>query len=573
MSPAGNTVIVNRDRLLPTKTVNTLSFGSIGDCRTEDGYTGTLRNPFGSDGEQDTGCGFASGDRDWYTVRYHQTGALATLSHPVGSDVEVFSEARLIPEFDWFYRLAPSSGLFEFTPSRPEDYGGSGGDLFRAAHTFVAHGDREARIDGREYRVSSGVRGRTAAGLGYGAHVTAYRYERDRGGGPYVSRSAIQAALAGGAYDLENPLSTPEAVIRSTSLRLDEEYRADYKELRVALNGALDAPGSGTAEWMAGAELAWEARRRRVDFRDHAGRTHPNPSRDVVGLSRLGSWTHDGERRRASAFAELSFALHDDWEVALTGRGDDYDDVGGAPSYRAATRYRLNDRVTLRGSLGRGARPPGLAALSRAAFQSTAWACDSTRHGDSEEPCALRKVTHEVVANPGLEPERSQSASAGVALSLGRVSLGADWFRLELSRTPLAFAGSARTILALEAAGALPVGVTVIRDREGNLIGVRSSWGNTGKEAISGFDVAVEGAWPTGWADVGLELHWLHRTDYKAWDGGARLPGHLARNSVHGMSGPVGTRSPRAGASTPGPATRTRGEPGASGPGSATISV
>ena len=48
VSAAGNTVIVNRDRLQPTNTDNTQSFRSIGDCGTDDGYTGALLGPFGS---------------------------------------------------------------------------------------------------------------------------------------------------------------------------------------------------------------------------------------------------------------------------------------------------------------------------------------------------------------------------------------------------------------------------------------------------------------------------------------------------------------------------------------------
>ena len=533
VSPAGNTVIVNRDGLQPTKSDNTKRFRSIGDCRSEDGYTGTLRNPFGSTGEDDTGCGFAHGDRDWYTVRYNQAGVLATLTHPAGSAAEMFAEVRLLPESEALARFAPASGQFEFTPSDPGEFGGEDGDLFRVAHTFAAHGNRELRTDSREFRLSSGLRGRTAAGLGYEAHVTAYRYATDRAMDSLVSASAVRAAIESGDYGLENPLSSPEDVIRDTSLRLDREYRADYNEVRVALDGAGMALGGGTAQWTAGVELASEARHNRVAYRDRTGRTYPID--DVLGIRSAGDRAeYDGERRRASAFAELSLPVAADWDVALAGRGDDHDDVGGARSWRAATRYRLNDRIALRGSLGTGARPPDLASLNREVSRSTAWVCDSKSHGDSEEPCALRKVTHEVAANPGLDPEESSTSSIGAVVDFGRMSLSADWFRMELSRMPLAFPGSAQDILNLEAAGALPNGVGVTRNQADVPIVVRSSYGNTGREVISGLDVSLAGAWETDWADVGLKLHWLHRADYKAWHAGTRLPGHRPRNSAHG---------------------------------------
>ena len=196
----------------------------------------------------------------------------------------------------------PRPDSFEFTPSDPAEFGGEDGDLFRVAHTFAAHGNRELRTDSREFRLSSGLRGRTAAGLGYEAHVTAYRYETDRAMDSLVSASAVRAAIASGAYDLENPLSSPDAVIRDTSLRLDREYRADYSEVRVALNGA------GMAQWTAGVELASEARHNRIDYRDRAGRTYPID--DVLGIRSASDRTeYDGERRRASAFAELSLPV------------------------------------------------------------------------------------------------------------------------------------------------------------------------------------------------------------------------------------------------------------------------
>ena len=528
VSPTGNTAIVNRGGLRPTEADNTQSFRSIGNCLPEDGYTGSLDNPFGSTGAGDTGCGFAAGNRDWLTVRYNQAGIFATLAHPAGSDAEVFSNVRLVPESGTLLRLAPTSGAFAFTPSNPGDFGGEAGDLFRAAHTFAAHGDRERRADNREYRVSSGLRGRTAAGLGYEAHVTAYRYEFDLDMDSLVSESAVRAAVEDGAYDLKNPLDSPENVIRDTGLRMERNFLSDYREFRAVLDGG------GEAAWAAGLELASDRRRNRIEFLDRSGGRHA--AGDVMGVLGSGDVTEfDVERRRVSAFAELRLPVAAAWDAVLAARGDDYDDVGAALSWRAASRYRLNDRIALRGSVGAGARPPGLALLGHEASQSTAWVCDSVLHGGSEDPCELREAAHNVVPNPALDPERSRTVSLGAAIDLGRVSIGADWFRMELSRTPQAFPGSAQDILDLEAAGALPAGVAVTRDGDGALNAVSSSYGNTGREEISGIDVSLEGAWRTGWADLELTLHWLHRADYKAWNAGARLPGHRPRNSAHGM--------------------------------------
>ncbi len=533
VSPSGNTVIVNRDGLRPSKADETRSFRSYGNCRTEDGYTGALGNPFGSKGADDTGCGFATAARDWYTYRYNQTGVFAALTHPVGGGAEIFSEVRAMPESRGILRKAPASGQFAFTPSNPADFGGDDDDLFRVAHTFVAHGDRKLRGDRREYRLSLGLRGRAAAGFGYETQVILYRDEYDRTAGPFVSKSAMLSAVASSAYNLANPLSSPQDIVRSTALRLDREYRADYREFSVALNGAGLRLGGGKAKWKAGAELATDKRRNRLDYRDRAGVSYRIA--DVLGaISASDTVEYNGERRRASAFAEVSLPFGSGWDATLAVRGDDYDDVGGALSWRVATRYRLTDAVALRASLGAGARPPDFAALRREPSGSVAWVCDSRNHGSSTAPCKLHEVTHDVAGNPALDPELSRSASVGASLKFGRMSFSADWFRIKLSRMPLA-TGSAQAIMKLEAAGALPPGASVTRNRSGDPVAVGSTYGNTGKEEISGFDVSLEGAWPTDWADIELKLHWLRRTDYKAWNAGVRLPGHVPRDSAHAL--------------------------------------
>ena len=515
VSAAGNTVFINADRAL-----------SIGPCRTEDGYTGTLRNPLGLDETSNTGCGFANANIDWTIIRFEQAGVLVDFDYPLGEDAEVFAHARIV-ETDSSSRASPSAGVFSFTPSSPADFGGEIGDTFRIAHTFVAHGNRDGEGEADEFRLSAGVGHRPEGSIGYEAQVTAYRYESADTFGNLVSESAIQKAITNGSYDLADPLSSLSTTIRNSSLHLTREYKTDYKELRAVLNGTAAAPSGGDAEWIAGAELAAEEVRYRRDYRDDAGKSYP--ASDVLGSAGEG---FAGKRQRRSIFSELSVPLSGDWDVALTGRGDAYDDVGGALTYRLASRYRLDDRITLRGSWGEGARPPHMITLDEGGSRIRPWVCDVLSHGNSADPCVPRKITHHTVGNSRLDPERSSRVSAGAAADLGPISLSADWFRISISDMPELFSTSAQRIMSLEALGALPDSVSVTRD--GDAITIRNSYENLGKEEISGVDLAFEAEWETDHADIDLVVNWLHRTDYKKWVAGVRQPGHVPRDGFHG---------------------------------------
>ena len=537
VSAAGNTVIVNRDKLRPTADDKTQSYRALGDCRVADGYTGPLGNPFGSGEDDDRGCGFVTAPHNQITTRYGQEGVIALLEQPVAGGAELFAEARLL-QYDYRFRIPPAAAQLEFTPDDPTEFGGDADDLFRVAHRFAAHGNRRVEADGAEYWLSTGLRGRMDAGVGFEAHLGAYRYEVERRGVGFVSEKAIGEAIDDDSYALADPLSASAATVRETGLKLDRNYVSERREARARLNGAGFALPGGESAWSAGVEVATEDTRRRIRYLDATGAAQPVS--DVLGLfSASDRIAFDGDRRRVSAFAELALPVSPEWDFVLAGRGDDYDDVGGEPAWRVATRYRLNEAIALRGSFGGGARAPGLPALTHDPFQSRPWVCDTRDHvvvkglDLREDPCTLRQVTHETRSNPDLDAERSRSVSFGVGLEMGPVSFGVDWFRLTLTDMPVANGASAQAIMNLDARDALPDGVSVTRD--GDDILLRSSYDNIGREEIAGFDVTLEGAWETGWADLGLELHWLHRSDYKAWIAGAPQPGHLARDRLHGQ--------------------------------------
>ncbi len=112
------------------------------------------------------------------------------------------------------------------------------------------------------------------------------------------------------------------------------------------------------------------------------------------------------------------------WSGAL--RYERFSDAGGTLNGKAAARFAVSERLALRASASTGFRAPsiGQSSLRRAAT--------TFRDGRLQESLTL-PPTHPIAAlkgGRGLRPEESASWSVGAALSLGRMSVTADLFRI-----------------------------------------------------------------------------------------------------------------------------------------------
>ena len=395
------------------------------------------------------------------------------------------------------------------------------------AHRFIGHGNREWRTTLEEYDLTLGLEGQVAAGIGYDAHLRYYRHDAVVDGNTFVSESAIQGAIEDGRYDLVDPLAPGNlAAIRETGLRLTRDRVADHKTARASLDGPLFALGGGEARWAAGAEFAAEDWRDVHAYRDPSGRSYE--AGDVLGA---GGIFAEGERQRWSGFAEASLPLRDDWDVTLAGRGDDYDDVGATLSHQVASRFRLNDILAFRGSWDKGSKPPSLLDLHLRRSIGYPYVCDTKTHTGPPEDCAIDQKEQISGGNPNLEPDEAESLSLGGAVSLGHMSFSADWFQIGLSNLPALL--SAQSIVDLEVEGSLPPGAAVIRGSDGLIERIENPIVNSGEVDAAGVDVRARRGWDLAWADLVLDVRWLHMTRYENRVGGELQPGDYPRDRVH----------------------------------------
>ena len=497
---------------------------SLGAC---DGsaYTGVLTDPYGIPG---SGCGFAWAEIAWGTLRYERESLFLNLDHPLGEDADMYFDVRAAWG-DTAFRYAPSVGTFSFTPSKalgeklledPEI--DTLPERLHAAHRFVSHGNRDWLTDLEGYDFTLGIQRRLASGIGYDAHLRYYRHDALEVGDTFVSESAIQTAIDEGRYDLENPSSPdPEhlAAIRETGLQLNRDQVTDHQTARVSLDGPAFALDGGDVRWVAGAEVAYQDWRDIYDYRDVLNR--PYDPGDVLGSS---GHSASGQRRRWSAFTEVTLPFRSDWDLVLTGRRDDHDDVGATFAHQVASWYRLNEAFALRGSWSEGSKAPSLYALHVGDALDYPVVCDTKALTGSPEDCDEYQVERVSGGNPNLKPDEAQSFSVGAATSLAPLSLSADWFRIRLSDVPARL--SAQSIVDLEAEGQLPPGAMV--ERDGDLISrIESPWVNSGESDIAGFDFRARANWKTDWVDLVLAPHWSLMTQTRGPSGRRDTTGGL----------------------------------------------
>ena len=505
----------------------------LGDCPTGT-YTGVLRNPRGVQG---TGCGFPYADISWGAGRYERKSLFLALDQPLDDESGMYLDVRFATD-ELAERFAPTVGLFSLPSDVLEAQLPLGRKLVddpqidslpekvRVNHRFIGHGNRDWLTTVDEYDVTLGLEGVLADDIGYDAHLRYYRYDAAETGSTFVAESAITALIESGDYNLVDPTSAANReAISESSLRLARDQLTERRTVRASLDGPMFALGGGEAEWAAGFEAAAEDWRNYYAYLDRTGRAYTAP--EVLGV---GGYRAAGDRQTWSGFAELSLPVHDILGVSLAGRTEEHDDVGRTYSHQVASRLRVHDGLTLRGAWDKGSKPPSLLDMHLETSNSFPWVCDRTTHTGPLADCAVEQVVHIGGGNPDLEPDEVESFSVGAVTGAGPLSLSADWFWIELSDT--AAEPSSQSIVDLEARGALPPGVAVVREG-GTIKEIRGSIGNTGESEASGVDVRAQVGFDTDVAEFVFDTRWLHVARSEERVAGERQPGDFSRDRVH----------------------------------------
>ena len=501
----------------------------LGDC-ADSIFTGELGKPRDVEG---TGCGFPYANVSWNRARYERESLFLALDHPLDDITDAYLDVRLATD-ETLERYAPSVGTFAVPSATleshlpPDPRIDSLPEEVLVAHRFIGHGNREWHTTLDEHDLTFGVEGQLADGIGYDAHLRHYRHNSVVDGNTFVSETSARRAIQEGRYDLANPLSpTNRETIREISLRLTQDRVTEHRTARASLHGPMFALDGGEARWAVGTEVAAEHWKDVHAYRDRSGQSYD--ATDVLGA---GGTQAEGKRRRWSGFAEALLPVRENWDVTLAGRYDGYDDVGTALSHQVASSIRVHEAVTLRGFWDRGSRPPSLYELHLRSANDFPWVCDRTTHTGPLSACPVEQVVRVGSGNPDLEPDDAESFSVGAVAGVEPLSLSVDWFQIALSNVPAQL--SPQSIMDLEAEGALPSGVAVVRDSRGLIDQIESPWVNSRESDVSGIDVRARVGWDAALAVMVFDARWLHVSRDETQVAGERQPGDFPRKRVHG---------------------------------------
>ena len=517
VSVGGNTVWVVQigDDGIPTGVRSV----PLGDCDPAHGYTGPLSNPPGIT-SGDKGCGFAYGDIMWNTSSYGQRSAILNLDQPLTAKAELHVDVN-ITQSDSAFRYAPSVDSFLFTPNpglldaineaADSQFVADDNDAFVVAHRFVSHGNRDWLADTEEFDVSVGVTGRMEEDLGYDARISTYRFDGFVDGNTFVHLGSISSEIEEGNYDLADPFSTaPEHLqaIENSSLRLENDFSAEYLGARLALEGAGFALSGLDSAWTAGVEVGSAKAHDISLYRSRDGMTY-----DVSHVLGSGGASFSGERNATAVFAETSVPVTEFLGLRLGARGDDYDDVGPLRSWRFGADVRPVDVLTLRGSLSAGEQSPSMLHLYSDELQDHPYVeCDPGpgRPPRSCQEINPRQVTRVTTGNPDLDPSDTERVAVGAQARQGPLFLDVEWYRL--SRSGLAGRNSADWAMQNldECTGG---GRTSCIDRTAGDITIHDRYANVVETEISGITTRYGGTFGTDWGELGMSGAWRYVTD------------------------------------------------------------
>lgn len=147
-----------------------------------------------------------------------------------------------------------------------------------------------------------------------------------------------------------------------------------------------------------------------------------------VGNEEANSGTFD--RRNIGAYVGTNFDITDRFLIDVTGRYEKYNDFGNATVGKLSSRFKLNDKVTLRGSLSSGFRAPSLHQIFTQKAQYSFVAGEGIRVS-----ALINNISPEAraIGVDRLQAEKSRSLTLGLGVQPDRnTSMTLDYYRIDM---------------------------------------------------------------------------------------------------------------------------------------------
>ena len=420
-----------------------------------------------------------------------------------GSVSRATSFGRYAPSLNDFPILVPAS-----SPNNPfndinDGTPGNDQDIY-LYHRFAALGPRDNETDANVYDLSGSLTGMFGDfKLTTGVRHNEYAYVEF--GRNYVVLPIAEQYIIDGTYDIFDPTAArtagppargnDPAVLNAMKATITRNSKWQTLEYFAEASTPIARLGGGDLATAFGIEWRSENYFDKYDSLQEGGA--------IGGASGNSS---GGPRQVQSAYVEVNMPFIEALEVNLSGRFEDYDDVGENFAPKLAVRYQPIDTITLRGSIGTGFRAPSLDIItalptySAESINNDAATCAFAGGTFTNGTCSVQsQVSTIFISNPELKAEESDQYSVGFAMDITQnMDFSIDYYNISLTNR-INEVSPQEIIDRLTTGDPIPPGLGVVRQPPSNrIISVTAGYANEGDLDTSGLDFVFHVKQPLG---------------------------------------------------------------------------
>jgi iron complex outermembrane receptor protein len=398
------------------------------------------------------------------------------------------------------------------------------GSAVRLSYSPYEIGGNVTESSGRTWRTVAGVKGTWGAwdidtALNY-SDASQTDVSKDRINWrvlqALLNPTAANVAAASGISDLYRalPAGTFYRIGENAVLNTPEVYRAVYQDQQRTGNSrtyGADFKVSREFGKLQGGPIGFAAG---IEYRhEMANLPFYNGLGNYIGLSLT---SYGGERDIWAGFVEGIFPVTKQLELSAAARYDNYSDAGEGVTGKLGAKWRPIPTLALRGTYQTSFRAPSFTengATSIAAFGGATVNDNARCAADPAIPttnCIGIAPTFLQAGNPGLEPEKAQSITAGVVWDITpKTSVTADVFQIKRKGLPVIEDPQS----AVDAGRITRDPATAVTPLDpGGILNGFVVFQNSNESLTQGVDVELKHRWDLGggWGRLNAALNWSH---------------------------------------------------------------
>ncbi|HMG15498.1 MAG TPA: TonB-dependent receptor, partial [Saprospiraceae bacterium] len=190
---------------------------------------------------------------------------------------------------------------------------------------------------------------------------------------------------------------------------------------------------------LSGLNLALGAEYRLEEYKIFAGEEASYKNYDTTGIKATGSQGFpgyqpadvvDANRSNVGFYVDAELDVSKSWLLGGAVRIENYSDFGLAPNFKLATRYKLNDKINLRGSVSTGFRAPSLQQINFSSTFTTVQGGEISEVKIAPNDNAITRAA----GIPELKQETSLNGSLGFTAKINKainLSVDAYWVQVK----------------------------------------------------------------------------------------------------------------------------------------------